>query len=224
MKKINLLLTALGGALILALGSCGDECDDVTCLNGGTCNEGDCECVVGYSGPTCEIADLCIVNDVTCENDGECVDGTCECATNWFGPTCEIYCEFGTFDGTSCVCDAGYEGDDCNTLSRDKMVGSYTGSDACSLTGPSGAYPSSIETATAGPDAILITGLWDEFFVNKITATVNGNDITIPNQEPDGDGFTIEGSGTYTDGSVSWSFTITGSGSVDQCTQTATKQ
>ena len=36
------------------LQSCGDDCDDVTCFNGGTCDDGTCECVAGYTGSTCE--------------------------------------------------------------------------------------------------------------------------------------------------------------------------
>lgn len=34
--------------------SCKDPCDDIVCKNGGTCDEGDCNCVVGFSGARCE--------------------------------------------------------------------------------------------------------------------------------------------------------------------------
>ena len=30
-----------------------DECKDVVCQNGGTCNDGDCACATGYEGTTC---------------------------------------------------------------------------------------------------------------------------------------------------------------------------
>lgn len=43
-------------AFILALFSsgCKDPCDEVYCQNGGTCDEGVCDCPEGYSGPHCE--------------------------------------------------------------------------------------------------------------------------------------------------------------------------
>lgn len=31
-----------------------DACKDVTCENGGTCVEGDCDCATGYEGTSCE--------------------------------------------------------------------------------------------------------------------------------------------------------------------------
>jgi hypothetical protein len=31
-----------------------DECKDVTCLNGGTCSGGNCVCLAGYEGVSCE--------------------------------------------------------------------------------------------------------------------------------------------------------------------------
>ena len=46
------MLCFLGGFMFLQ--SCGDDCDDVTCFNGGTCDDGTCECVAGYTGSTCE--------------------------------------------------------------------------------------------------------------------------------------------------------------------------
>ena len=33
-----------------------DACEDVNCLNGGVCVEGDCICPDGFSGPNCEIS------------------------------------------------------------------------------------------------------------------------------------------------------------------------
>ncbi|MCF8278426.1 MAG: calcium-binding EGF-like domain-containing protein [Flavobacteriales bacterium] len=38
----------------VGLASCTrDACKDVTCLNGGTCQDGDCVCTAGYEGPNC---------------------------------------------------------------------------------------------------------------------------------------------------------------------------
>lgn len=31
-----------------------DACDSITCLNGGTCDDGTCTCLAGYEGTTCQ--------------------------------------------------------------------------------------------------------------------------------------------------------------------------
>jgi hypothetical protein len=63
-----------------------DPCEDVTCLNGGECVDGTCDCPTGYSGPTCADYDACI--NVTCQNNGVCVNGTCVCPTGYTGANC----------------------------------------------------------------------------------------------------------------------------------------
>lgn len=40
----------------LCFTSCKDACEDVTCENGGTCNDGDCNCPNGFTGTNCETA------------------------------------------------------------------------------------------------------------------------------------------------------------------------
>jgi len=40
--------------LIFSLSACKDECDDVNCLNGATCDEGDCNCASGFEGDVCQ--------------------------------------------------------------------------------------------------------------------------------------------------------------------------
>ncbi len=51
MKKL-LLLCFLGGFMFMQ--SCKDDCEDVTCFNGGICDDGTCQCEDGYTGSTCE--------------------------------------------------------------------------------------------------------------------------------------------------------------------------
>ncbi|MCS7085214.1 MAG: hypothetical protein RMM53_08350, partial [Bacteroidia bacterium] len=44
-------------ASILVVGGCKkDKCEGVTCLNGGSCADGKCNCVNGFSGDRCQIA------------------------------------------------------------------------------------------------------------------------------------------------------------------------
>lgn len=53
MKNLRSLLTI--GSLMFGMFmiSCTDPCKDVTCSNGGVCDEGDCVCATGYEGTDC---------------------------------------------------------------------------------------------------------------------------------------------------------------------------
>ncbi|MDA7836775.1 hypothetical protein N9A49_05140 [Salibacteraceae bacterium] len=80
MKKFNLLFVALIGASALTFTSCTDECKDVVCENGGTCDEetGACDCPANFYGESCET---------------ECVNGTyasgeCSCDDGYEGNAC----------------------------------------------------------------------------------------------------------------------------------------
>ncbi len=80
MKKFNLLFVALIGASALTFTSCTDECKDVVCENGGTCDEetGACDCPANFYGESCET---------------ECINGTyasgeCSCDDGYEGNAC----------------------------------------------------------------------------------------------------------------------------------------
>lgn len=136
--------------------------------------------------------------DVTCLNAGTCVDGTCNCAS-------------------------GYEGDDCGTEVRAKFKGTWNVSDGCSLSGTA-SYQVGVSSGSGIFD-VKISNVWNSF-INSVNATISGSSISIPNQEPDNDGFTVSGSGTISsDGNtITWSYTISdGSGATDVCTATWTK-
>jgi len=64
MKKNNLflILALLVGSL--CFNACQDPCEDVTCENGGTCDDGDCMCPDGFTGTNCETA----AQAGTCDN------------------------------------------------------------------------------------------------------------------------------------------------------------
>ena len=52
MKRIKYIFTLL--TILTIISSCKhDPCKDTNCLHGGTCNNGTCECPVGYTGPDC---------------------------------------------------------------------------------------------------------------------------------------------------------------------------
>jgi len=99
--------------------------------------------------------DLC--KDVDCGLNGTCVDG-------------------------DCVCDAGYEGVNCDTESRADFIGSYLANEAdCNLVD----HASSIAESSTGDDKIAIIG-FGGFACGgspiQVIATVSGDDVTIASQ------------------------------------------
>ncbi len=58
------------------------------CQNGGSCVDGSCNCLDGFTGQYCDTPVVeCVV---PCENNGQCVDGVCMCADGFDGNLCEI--------------------------------------------------------------------------------------------------------------------------------------
>jgi hypothetical protein len=54
MKKVKSLLAIASLAFgMFIMNACSDPCKDVTCQNGGVCDEGTCICATGYEGEDC---------------------------------------------------------------------------------------------------------------------------------------------------------------------------
>ncbi|KAJ8044056.1 Fibropellin-1 [Holothuria leucospilota] len=76
-------------------GKAPDPCNSIICLNGGICNNGNCDCSnTGYSGINCGIlTDACFSHP--CKNDGTCRNfGTyfqCGCTAEFEGTFCESF-------------------------------------------------------------------------------------------------------------------------------------
>ncbi|HNE28277.1 MAG TPA: hypothetical protein PLW66_03875 [Saprospiraceae bacterium] len=83
---------------------------------------------------------------------------------------------------------------DCKTDQKD-FTGTYLVTEDCSLSNPT-SYPAVI-SAGAADNEVLITNVWGAF-QNSVKATIDCDNITIARQEPDGDKFFVEGSGTRT--------------------------
>lgn len=109
--------------------------------------------------------------DVVCANGGTCTDGSCKCAS-------------------------GYEGTLCDTKSNLKFinVAGWSVSEEGTSSAPS-TYDVFILPSSTVANGIYISNAWD-YFVASVNATVDGNTFTIPRQQPDNDGFYIQGSGT----------------------------
>lgn len=65
-----------------------DACQSASCINGGICINGTCDCLPGYNGPDCELYDSCY--NVTCLNNGDCIGGICDCPVGYGGVNCEL--------------------------------------------------------------------------------------------------------------------------------------
>ncbi len=114
---------------------------------------------------------------------------------------------------------------DCKTNQSD-FTGSFSVTEDCSASAPT-AY-ASIISAGASDTEVLITNFWGAF-QNSVKASIDCDNITISRQEPDGDKFFVEGSGTRTkDGdrvTITFSYTVTdettpGSIQTDNCNST----
>lgn len=88
-RTITLASIIVAGIFSMVIhSSCNNPCKDVTCRNGGACNDGACVCPEGYGGTYCEtLTEPC--KNITCLNDGKCINGICDCPLGYEG----IYCE-----------------------------------------------------------------------------------------------------------------------------------
>jgi hypothetical protein len=135
--------------------------------------------------------------DVTCLNGGTCNDGTCDCA-------------------------AGYEGSNCGTLSRAKILGTYLVAETCSITGAA-SYSVTVTASGTDETKVLITPFGGYNGVTG-TASIDGNTLTIASQTQGG--YTFSGTGTINNNgaSITMNYTISAGGQTESCPGTWTKQ
>lgn len=128
--------------------------------------------------------------DIVCNNGGVCADGSCDCV-------------------------AGYEGTDCTTLSATKFLENnnasknYTFTDVGSSSCP-GTYTGLLTMALSSTDntKLIITNFSGFGNTTSVTATVDGTTLTIATQQVQGaPANTVSGTGTYSNGIISGSYT-----------------
>jgi hypothetical protein len=115
-----------------------------------------------------------------------------------------------TISSCTKTCDIGYEGTDCKTEVRAKFVNEPNGYQVVEDGTLSAAanYTVHIQTSTTAINEVKITNVWNSF-LHAVIAKVDGKNITIARQEPDGDKFFVEGSGLLSGNTISINYKVT---------------
>ncbi len=82
-----------------------------------------------------------------------------------------------------CICPAGYEGSNCETISRNKFLGNWEVFEKGSITNAA-QYGVTVQPAAEITD-VIITHFYN-YFRSNIKATVSGDTLFIPNQQYEG--------------------------------------
>lgn len=137
--------------------------------------------------------------DVVCQNGGTCVDGSCDCA-------------------------AGYEGTNCETETRAKILGTFQVEENCTVTGPA-QYNVTISSSSADVLNVIVTpfggytGASGTLKLDGSTLTLSG--ITGTTLLFTGFSGTVNASGSTITGV---SYTVSDGTDTETCTGTWTKQ
>ncbi|MCB9063767.1 MAG: calcium-binding EGF-like domain-containing protein [Chitinophagales bacterium] len=136
--------------------------------------------------------------DVTCNNGGTCINGTCACPD-------------------------GYEGTNCETITREKFLGTWKGSDVCN----NNTYNVTL-TVSSSSDEVRALVNNPGGFGNSITITgrVSGtNKLTFSDQSAGGTGRILNGTMTFNGSSMTFDYTVTDAvGGSDNCAGNYAKQ
>jgi hypothetical protein len=200
MQFLKYFLFVVLSILIASEYSCKkDKCADVQCQNGGTCNDGSCNCPVGYSGTSCETYQYDCTNNPSICIYGNCNNGVCNCDPGYFGPKCDIdSCDAttclngGTCVGASCNCASGYEGRLCDVKTTSRFVGNYVTLENCAVS-PFPQYNTTITAHNSIDNQIIINKLKNLI----INATVSGTTLSIVSHSPTGTYDVVTGSGAF---------------------------
>ncbi len=109
--------------------------------------------------------------------------------------------------GCAKLCTLGYEGRDCNTLSKGRFIGVWT----ATVPPATVAYNDTISDTTGISSVVISRSFAAYSFKHQINASVSNSIITVNLQQPDSDGRTVQGNGTLnTSGNtINWSYTVT---------------
>ncbi|MBS1773217.1 MAG: calcium-binding EGF-like domain-containing protein [Bacteroidetes bacterium] len=135
--------------------------------------------------------------NVVCNNGGTCVNGTCSCPTGFYGATCD-------------------------SLVRNKFLGSWSGADVCG----SGTYNIALTIgSSSGAINALVNNPGGFGGTVQITGTVTSSNALSFTNASVGGGRTLTGTMTFNGNNMTFAYTVTPAvGVVDNCNGTYTKQ
>ena len=106
---------------------------------------------------------------------------------------------FLTLTNTSCTKDS--------STSASQYVKNWAASDTVNSNHWS--YTCNITAGTTTTTLVIDTNFANHFFLHPISATFSGNNIVIPAQIPDNDGYQVAGSGVFANNKIRWTYVIT---------------
>jgi hypothetical protein len=141
-------------------------------------------------------------NNTTCNN-GSCFDGICTCTPGFEGANCEtdlcknVTCENGGMCvNGECKCPAGYEGEHCEGIN--KFIGEYTATDSCNGGAIMKIYVTALSMKGNGEMVLRITNFSN--FQSVVYASISSSGNTFSISGTNYEGYHIEGSGEYDNG------------------------
>jgi hypothetical protein len=93
-------------------------------------------------------------------------------------PCKDVVCNNGDCVEGDCVCNAGYESDDCSAAVNAKFSGRYTLTETCTTTG-NDSYAVNLSPDATSPSAALIDSLYREAFTLRLAINDDGLAFTI---------------------------------------------
>jgi hypothetical protein len=113
-----------------------------------------------------------------------------------------------------CICDAGYEGDACETRINAKFEGTYSTTDACAGAG----YSQTVSASTATPTEIVFSNLGNFTNPAVVRATVSNSTSFAASNFVDATGRSFSVTGSISGTTISLNYTVTYSdGEVETC-------
>lgn len=135
--------------------------------------------------------------DVVCQNGGTCTEGKCTCVT-------------------------GYEGTNCETKSRDKFIGTYAGTEICTV--GSDSY-SVIVSANSDAIKLTMTGLYNDPTApyTAICSMIAVDSFSFSGSSSASAAVVFSGTGKLTGNSLKITYTVTNGATSNSCVFTGTK-
>ena len=119
-----------------------------------------------------------------------------------------VHCyNLGTCKEGACTCATGYEGTDCQTVTRLKYIGNWSATEQLTTGEVTHSYSVSIAEGTDGINSVIITNLLNSAALSPILGTITyGTGLYIPAQQLAGN--MVYGNGTFGNGTLTVNMSV----------------